>query len=108
MGNALRDSEEALLKKITVANYRQDPCYAPIVSAVEGLLREKGFVAPLELFIRNSYGPAFPGIGRGLETWPNFLSREDHTLQSKQGQPNLTYFADACARFGSQTLAHRL
>jgi hypothetical protein len=52
MGNALRDSEEALLKKITVANYRQDPCYAPIVSAVEGLLREKGFVAPVELFIR--------------------------------------------------------
>jgi hypothetical protein len=52
MGNALRDSEEALLKKITVANYRQDPCYAPIVRAVEGLLREKGFVAPVELFIR--------------------------------------------------------
>jgi hypothetical protein len=51
-GNALRDSEEALLKKITVANYRQDPYYAPIVRAVEGLLREKGFVAPVELFIR--------------------------------------------------------
>jgi hypothetical protein len=40
------------LKKITVANYRQDPYYARIVKAVEGLLREKGFVAPLELFIR--------------------------------------------------------
>jgi hypothetical protein len=40
------------LKKITVANYRQDPYYTPIVKAVEGLLREKGFVAPLELFIR--------------------------------------------------------
>jgi hypothetical protein len=48
----LPDSEDALLKKITVANYRQDPYYAPIVKAVEGLLREKGFVAPLELFIR--------------------------------------------------------
>src|ERR1700730_18665910 len=48
----LRDSEDALLKKITVANYRQDPYYARIVKAVEGLLREKGFVAPLELFIR--------------------------------------------------------
>jgi hypothetical protein len=52
MRKTLRDSEDALLKKITVANYRQDPYYAPIVKAVEGLLREKGFVAPLELFIR--------------------------------------------------------
>ena len=41
-----------LLKKITVANYLQDPYYAPIMKAVEALLREKGFVAPLELFIR--------------------------------------------------------
>jgi len=40
------------LKKITVANYRQDPYYARIVKEVEGLLREKGFVAPLELFVR--------------------------------------------------------
>src|SRR6202161_1491932 len=40
------------LKKITLANYRQDPYYARIVKAVEGLLGEKGFVAPLELFIR--------------------------------------------------------
>jgi hypothetical protein len=45
-------SQDALVKKITVANYLQDPYYAPIVRAVEGLLREKGFVAPLELFIR--------------------------------------------------------
>jgi hypothetical protein len=52
MGNTLRDSEEALLKKITVANYRQDPYYARIVRAVESLLREKGFVTPVELFIR--------------------------------------------------------
>jgi hypothetical protein len=52
MGKTLRDSEDALLKKMTVANYRRDPYYAPIVKAVEGLLREKGFVAPLELFIR--------------------------------------------------------
>jgi len=33
-------------------NYRQDPYYAPIVRVVEDLLREKGFVAPVELFIR--------------------------------------------------------
>jgi hypothetical protein len=52
MGKTLRDSEDVLLKRITVANYRQDPYYARIVKAVEGLLREKGFVAPLELFIR--------------------------------------------------------
>src|SRR5580704_3497497 len=52
MGKTPRDSEDALLKKITVANYRQDPYYDPIVKAVEGLLREKGFVAPLELFVR--------------------------------------------------------
>lgn len=52
MGNALRDNEDALLKKITVANYWQDSYYAPIVRVVEDLLREKGFVAPLELFIR--------------------------------------------------------
>jgi hypothetical protein len=52
VGNALRNSEDLLLKKITVANYRQDPYYAPIVIVVEDLLREKGFVAPMELFIR--------------------------------------------------------
>ena len=52
MGNPLRDSEDARLKKITVANYRQDPYYAVIVRVVEDLLREKGFVAPVELFIR--------------------------------------------------------
>jgi hypothetical protein len=52
MGTVLQDSEDALLKKITVANYRQDPYYAPIVKVVEGLLREKGFIAPVELFIR--------------------------------------------------------
>jgi hypothetical protein len=40
------------LKKITWANYRQGPYYARIVKAVVGLLQEKGFVAPLELFIR--------------------------------------------------------
>ena len=40
------------MKKITVANYKQDAYYAPIVRAVENLLREKGFVAPVELFIR--------------------------------------------------------
>ena len=35
-----------------MANYKQDAYYAPIVRAVENLLREKGFVAPVELFIR--------------------------------------------------------
>ena len=40
------------MKKITVANYQQDPYYAAIVRVVEDLLREKGFVAPVELFIR--------------------------------------------------------
>jgi hypothetical protein len=52
MRKTLPDSEDALLKKITLANYRRDPYYARIVKAVEALLREKGFVAPLELFIR--------------------------------------------------------
>jgi hypothetical protein len=52
MGKTLRDSEDTLLKKITVANYRQDPYYSRIMKAVAGLLGEKGFVAPLELFIR--------------------------------------------------------
>ena len=40
------------MKKTTVANYKQDAHYAPIVRAVENLLREKGSVAPVELFIR--------------------------------------------------------
>ena len=35
-----------------MANYRQDPYYPPIVRVVESLLRERGFVAPVELFIR--------------------------------------------------------
>ena len=41
-----------LLRKITLANYRQDRYYARIVKAIEDLLRERGFVAPIELFIR--------------------------------------------------------
>jgi hypothetical protein len=52
MEKPLRDKEGALLKKTTVANCRQDPYYAPIAKAVEGLLRENGFIAPLDLFIR--------------------------------------------------------
>jgi len=52
VGTPLGDSEDALLKKITVANYRQDPYYAAIARVVEDLLRERGFVAPVELFIR--------------------------------------------------------
>ena len=41
-----------LLRKITLTNYRHDRYYARIVKATEDLLREKGFVAPIELFIR--------------------------------------------------------
>lgn len=44
--------KDALLKKITLANYRQDRHYARIVKATEDLLRERGFVAPVELLIR--------------------------------------------------------
>jgi len=40
------------LRKITLTNYRHDRYYARIVKATEDLLREKGFVAPIELFIR--------------------------------------------------------
>ena len=40
------------MKKITLANYRQDRHYARIVQATEDLVRERGFVAPIELFIR--------------------------------------------------------
>ena len=40
------------MKKITLANYRQDRHYARIVKATEDLLRERGFVAPVELFVR--------------------------------------------------------
>jgi hypothetical protein len=101
-----RDSEDAVLQKITVANYRQDPYYAVIVKAVEGLLREKGFVAPLELFVRMDL--LSPESVENLEARPGCVSREGHSLQSRQGQPNLAYFADARARSGSQALAHRV
>src|SRR5436853_7004516 len=37
---------------MTLANYGQDPYYTRIVKATEDLLRERGFVAPIELFIR--------------------------------------------------------
>ena len=40
------------MRKITLTNYRHDRYYARIVKATEDLLREKGFVAPIELFIR--------------------------------------------------------
>jgi len=40
------------LKRITLANYRQDRYYARIVKATEDLLRERRFVAPVELFLR--------------------------------------------------------
>lgn len=43
--------KDAPLKKITLANYRQDRYYVRIVKATEDLLRERGFVAPVELFI---------------------------------------------------------
>ena len=41
-----------LLKKITLANDRQDRYYSRLVKATEDLLRERGFVAPIEVFIR--------------------------------------------------------
>jgi hypothetical protein len=41
-----------LLRKITITNYRHDRYYARLVKATEDLLREKGFVAPIDLFIR--------------------------------------------------------
>jgi hypothetical protein len=40
------------LRKITFTNYQQDRYYARIVKATEDQLREKGFVAPIELFTR--------------------------------------------------------
>ena len=40
------------MRKITLTNYQQDRYYARIVKATADLLREKGFVAPIELFIR--------------------------------------------------------
>ena len=40
------------MKKISLANYRQHRYYARIVKATADLLRERGFVAPIELFIR--------------------------------------------------------
>ena len=40
------------MRKITLTNYQQDRYYARIVKATEDLLREKGFVAPMELLIR--------------------------------------------------------
>jgi len=40
------------VKKITLANYRQDRYYARTVKATEDLLRERGFVAPVDLFVR--------------------------------------------------------
>ena len=47
-----RRSGRTILKKISLANYRQDRYYSRIVKATEDLLRERGFVAPIELFIR--------------------------------------------------------
>lgn len=40
------------MKKIALADYRQDRYYTRIVKATQDLLQEKGFVAPAELFIR--------------------------------------------------------
>ena len=105
MENPLRDREGDLLKKTTVANYRQDPYYASIVKAVEGLLREKGFIAPLDIFIRMDLLSA-----ESAEDWRRgrIPYLESYTLQFRQGQSNLAYFADARARPGSQALAHRV
>jgi hypothetical protein len=43
-----------------------------------------------------------------MEARPDCVSRDGHTLQFRQGQPNLAYSADARARSGSQALAHRV
>lgn len=52
LGGGTAHSERPSLKKITPANYRQDPHYGRIVKATEDLLRERGLVAPVELFVR--------------------------------------------------------
>jgi len=76
------------------------------MKAVAGLLEEKGFVAPLELFIRMDLLSS-----ESVENWRRgripYLEK-GHTLQFSQGQPNLAYFADARARSGSHALAHRV
>src|SRR5437879_13084177 len=52
------------VKKVTSANYRQDPYYPPVVKAACSLLQEKGYIAPVDLFIR--MGLLFP---KSAEDW---------------------------------------
>lgn len=70
------------LKKITLANYRQDRHYARIVKATEDLLRERGFIAPVELFIRMELLSA-----KSVEDWRRgripYLERAIHCNLSK-------------------------
>src|SRR6202034_3124472 len=102
MGKTLRDSEDAALKKITLANYRQDPYYARIVKAVEGLLREKGFVAPLELFIRmDLLSP------ESVENWRRGrIAYLERVIRCNLGKASrILRILRMHARSGSQTLA---
>ena len=102
MRKTLRDSEDALLKKITVANYRQDPYYAQIVKAVDGLLREKGFVAPLELFIRmDLLSP------ESVENWRRGrIAYLERVIRCNLGKASrILRILRMHARSGSQTLA---
>jgi len=70
------------LKKITLTNYRQDRHYVRIVKAAEDLLRERGFVAPVELFVRMELLSA-----ESVEDWRRgripYLERAIHCNLSK-------------------------
>jgi len=106
VGNPLRDSEDALFEENHIGKLPAGSVLRQNCESGCGSSSRKGIRCSAGALY--SDGPAFHGIGRGLEAWPNFLSRESHTVQSRQGQPNLKDFADACARFGPHTLAHRL
>jgi site-specific recombinase XerD len=98
------------LKKITVTNYRQDPYYARIVKAVEGLLREKGFVAPLELFIgmdplRHSLATALLKLKVDAKTVQGMLRHEDFgTTMQLHAQSDMESMRDAQGKFLEQLL----
>src|SRR5437773_9655543 len=64
MGTIINSNRDILLKKVTITNYRQDPYYAPVVKAAGNLLQEKGYIAPVDLFIR--MGLLFP---KSAEDW---------------------------------------
>ena len=64
MGTIINSNRDILLKKVTITNYRQDPYYAPVVKAAGNLLQEKGYIAPVDLFMR--MGLLFP---KSAEDW---------------------------------------